>query len=96
MAGEARLGRRQQDLERHVELDGVREEDRSGEQDDDDLGQPEETVGRTLVEQRLRQDYVSKSVTVTECPLISQELNSFVNRQQKMDIHCDYLGTGAN
>ena len=40
MAGEARLGGRQQDLERDVELDGVRQEDRRGEQQDDDLGQP--------------------------------------------------------
>ena len=34
VAGEARLGGRQQDLERDVELDGVRQEDRSGEQQD--------------------------------------------------------------
>ena len=47
VTGEARLGRRQQDLERHVELDGVREEDRSGEEDNDDLGQPEKVAGDT-------------------------------------------------
>ena len=41
VAGEARLGGGQQDLQRDVELDGVREEDRGGEQQDDDLGQPE-------------------------------------------------------
>ena len=41
VAGEARLGGGQQDLERDVELDGVRQEDRGGEQQDDDLGQPE-------------------------------------------------------